>query len=210
MYEIYINDNKLSLTDSQSVKNNQVSKTTLIAPYSGKTKMLLSYIDMLEKTDRFDEITLHAPKHKRLKKDLESLFKVIRASGGVVRDNSGKILMIFRRGHWDLPKGKIETGEKKKAAALREGEEETGVKELSLGKKIITTRHTYRHHNKRVMKKTYWYTMEAANQKLIPQTEEDIERAEWLTIDEIANLKEPIYGNIVDVLKAYKSIPGMG
>ncbi len=39
-----------------------------------------------------------------------------------------EILMIFRRGKWDLPKGKLDKGESLEACALREVEEETGLK----------------------------------------------------------------------------------
>jgi len=203
MYKIYINENTLTLTDSQSVKDGKVAKEALIAPYTGKTKMLLSYIDMLEKTNRFDKVVLHATNVKRLLKDFESLYKAVKASGGVVNDGSDNILFIFRRGHWDLPKGKIEKGEKKKLAAIREVEEETGISQVSLEKKVKTTRHTYKHNGKRTLKKTYWYAMKAPNQPLIPQTEEDILNAEWVQLKDVADLSGPIFRNILDVVNGY-------
>ncbi len=201
MYKIYINDNLMILAGEDEIHNKVSTKTSLIAPYTGKTKMLLSYIDMLEKTDRFDKIVLYSSRPKKLVKDLESLYTVIKAAGGAVKDESGKILMIFRRGHWDLPKGKLDKGEKKKAAAVREVEEETGINGIVLQSKILTTRHAYKLKNgQRALKKTYWYNMEAPHQKLTPQLDEDILKAEWHDLEDGYDYDEPIFKNISDVL----------
>jgi len=200
MYKIYINGNEMLLASEDAIHKKKSSSKRIVAPYTGKTKMLLSYIDMLEKTDRFDRIILYHADPKFLLRELESLFTVVKAAGGVVEDENGNILMIFRRGHWDLPKGK-------QAAALREVEEETGVQGLELKKKLLTTRHTYKLKNgKRAIKKTYWYRMKAANQKLVPQTEEDITKAVWAEPTDGSGLTEPIYGNILDVLGQFQTV----
>jgi 8-oxo-dGTP pyrophosphatase MutT (NUDIX family) len=202
MYKININENILYLLATDEVDQIGFSKNSLIAPYSGKTKMLLSYIDMMEKTHRFDQLVLHYHDVRKMKTEFESLFTVIRASGGVVEDENEKVLMIFRRGYWDLPKGKIENGENKRQAAIREVMEETGVKKITLLEKITTTRHCYRLRNKtRILKKTYWYAMKAPNQKLVPQTGEDIEKAIWTDPNKIIKKNQPIFSNIVDVLE---------
>ena len=194
----------LLLTDSQDVSEVKKVKGKLIAPYSGKLKMLLSYIDMMEKTNRFNEVVIHHDNLSKLKKDFNSLFKIIEAAGGMVNDGEDNILFIFRRGSWDLPKGKIDKGEKKKEAAIREVEEETGITNITIGKKIKTTRHTYKTKNgKRAIKKTYWYEMVTANQQLIPQKEEDITKAEWIPLSEVQNLKGNVFKNINEVTKAY-------
>ena len=204
MYKIYINENVLFLADTQSVKGLDNTKARLVAPYSGKTKMLLSYIDMMEKTDRFSEIILHYHDFETLKKDTKALFKIVKASGGVVNDGQDNILFIHRRGSWDLPKGKIDKGEKKKEAAIREVEEETGIKDIILHEKVLTTRHTYKSKSgQRCIKKTYWYTMTAPHQSLIPQEEEDIEEAIWVAIPDISSLEGPMYRSIADVTEEY-------
>lgn len=206
MYKIYINGNALLLTDTESVTGQKSTQQRLVAPYSGKTKMLLSYIDMLEKTDRFDEIVLYHEKPKVILKDLESLFKIVKAAGGVVQEETGKLLMIFRRGHWDLPKGKMDPGEKKKAAAMREVEEETGVKDLFISSKVMTTWHSFKHKSEvRALKKTYWYAMHTHKQKLIPQLEEDIVKAEWMDLESAMKTAKPIYENIMDILVEFKA-----
>lgn len=190
------------LASVAEIEDKSSTKSRMVSPYTGKTKMLLSYIDMLEKTNRFDEVILYHPEVKKLVKDFESLFSVVKAAGGLVKDESNKVLMIYRRGHWDLPKGKLDKGEKKKAAAVREVEEETGISSITLKKRIMTTRHTFRNKSgKRVLKKTYWYKMKAPNQALVPQSAEDIEKAEWHDLSKGLNYKEPVYGNIVDVLE---------
>ena len=156
MYKLYINENIIKLADSKKIKERKSNKKSLIAPYTGKTKMLLSYIDMLEKTNRFDQIIIHHHDLPKLKTDMNSLFKVIKAAGGGVTDEDDNLLFIFRRWHWDLPKGKIDPGEKKKEAAVREVMEETGVKDITLHNKIVTTRHSYKlKSGKRALKKTY-------------------------------------------------------
>jgi len=190
------------LADNKSVINKKSKEGTLIAPYSGKTKMLLSYVDMLEKTDRFDSIIIHSKDFKKLKSDFESLFKVVKAAGGVVINEKKEILFIFRRGFWDLPKGKMDPGERKKETALREVQEETGVKNLVIGKRILTTRHVYKlNSGRRAIKKSYWYKMNAHSQKLVPEVKEDITEAHWINIEEVLNDKRPIFKNIINVLK---------
>jgi hypothetical protein len=75
--------------------------------------------------------------------DLEKLkiaffkhFNIIEAAGGIVQNEKKELLFIFRRGKWDLPKGKMENNENALQCAEREIEEETGAKELRLKKKI--------------------------------------------------------------------------
>ncbi len=55
----------------------------------------------------------------------------VRAAGGIVSAPDGSMLLILRNGRWDLPKGKVEPGETLLLAALREVEEETGIKCVS-------------------------------------------------------------------------------
>ena len=59
---------------------------------------------------------------------LKRRMRWVRAAGGIVTDEAGRMLLIRRNGRWDLPKGKVEAGETLLQAALREVEEETGVR----------------------------------------------------------------------------------
>lgn len=205
MYEIYINETKLILTKSKKVTRLiKPAKDTLIAAYPGKAKFLLNYVDMMEKGTKFKVIVLHTPNQKQLIADFESLFDTLEAGGGLVLNELNEMLFIFRRGFWDLPKGKLEHREKKKVGALREVIEETGIKSATIIRKLLVTRHTYKNkRNKRLIKKTHWYLMNTEKQSLIPQFEEDITEAVWLKKEQFLEDPRPVFKNIVDILDKY-------
>lgn len=207
MYKIYVNDTPFYLKEADPdlpipLEN---SVTRLSGRYTGLTKSLLNYADMLEKGQRFESVTLYTHQLELLQADILSVFTLIEASGGIVCTPEGKILLIFRLGHWDLPKGKIEAGESPAEGALREVEEETGITNLRPGALFDITYHTYRvGKTKRILKRTYWYLMEAEEQALTPQTEEDIESAVWVKpADFLADTTRPFYRSIRDLLERY-------
>ena len=113
-------------------------------------------------------------------------FRIIHAAGGIVSDENSGILMIFRYGCWDFPKGKVEEGEDWETAALREVEEETGLQDIILQNPLPNTYHTYILHDTPILKITHWYAMQAPEQSLVPQTEEDISQAVWVAREEVA------------------------
>ena len=133
--------------------------------------------------------------------------KTIIAAGGLVTNEQGQLLMIFRRGHWDLPKGKLDEGESIEACAVREVQEETGVGNLQLGKLIGKTYHEYfdKWVNEDVIKETWWYEMKAfGKQQLTPQTEEDIEQIVWASNEEIPTYLNNSFPNIIDIIAKWK------
>ena len=83
----------------------------------------------------------------------------VNAAGGLVCNEKGEFLLIRRSGLWDLPKGHQEPGEEMQFTALREVEEETGLKGLVLGNYICTTQHSYFRDDKWHLKHTWWYAM---------------------------------------------------
>ena len=126
---------------------------------------------------------------------------MIEAAGGLVFNKDEQILMIFRKGKWDLPKGKLEEGENKKQCAIREVEEECGIVGLDIIEKLLETYHTYNMDGEEVLKKTYWYKMKTDySAKLIPQLEEGITKVSWVDKDQISKKLKNSYGNISDVL----------
>ena len=127
------------------------------------------------------------------------------AAGGIVMNPNQEILWIFRRGFWDLPKGKLDPNETIEACAIREVMEETGISHLILGKLIFTTTHQYhdKYLKKEVEKTTYWYAMTTdLIQEGIPQTEEDIEAIAWVKKEDIA----PYLANTYDTIKAVMEV----
>ena len=113
-------------------------------------------------------------------------FRIIHAAGGIVTNENNEILMIFRYGCWDFPKGKVEKGEDWETAAVREVEEETGLHDITLLHPHPNTYHTYILHDTPILKITHWYAMKAPAQSLVPQTEEDISQAVWVAREEVA------------------------
>jgi len=206
MYKIYINDSPLILCPTVKVsfiKNND--RKQLISRYNGKSKFILNHIDMMEKADEYDEVIIHAEDYDTLKADCLSLYKIILASGGLVLNEEGEIMFIFRRGFWDLPKGKIEAKEKKKKAAIREVTEETGLIDLTILAKIGVSNHSYKNKSgKRILKVSHWYLMNTYKQQATPQTEEDIVKAEWITLEEFYAKERPVFSSILEILDLYQ------
>jgi len=143
-----------------------------------------------------------------LKKAFFKNFTVIEAAGGIVQNSNKELLFIYRLGKWDLPKGKIEKGEKPDACAMREVTEETGTKNLTLKKKIGETYHVYDEYGKHFLKISHWFYMTCpAKQELAPQTEEHITEVKWVKTRDI---KEPIkntYPSIKDILGKFFDAP---
>ena len=119
------------------------------------------------------------------------------AAGGAVFNNQQQLLCIYRRGFWDLPKGKVDEGETVVAAAVREVQEETGIQQIKLGARLLKTYHIYEEKGKTIFKTTHWYLMQTSETVLLPQAEEDITKAEWVSP---GNMGE-IYGNTYENVK---------
>lgn len=128
-------------------------------------------------------------------------FELIEAGGGVVTNPNGEVLMIFRNGRWDLPKGKLEKGETIEQCAIREVQEECGVDRLTLGSFRTHTYHIYELKGKHVLKKSWWWNMSCDDHsKLIPQTEEGITDVAWIGTQEMAECLSNTYFTITDVM----------
>jgi 8-oxo-dGTP pyrophosphatase MutT (NUDIX family) len=138
-----------------------------------------------------------------LKELFWSNFQVMTAAGGMVVNEHEQYLFIHRRGHWDLPKGKLDEGETIEACALREIREETGLQELEIIKPLLITYHTYHMRGKDILKESYWYLVSGSvTDTLVPQTEEDIEKIIWVDRTEVAALLSGAYPSIREVVAA--------
>ena len=127
-------------------------------------------------------------------------YMLIEAAGGLVYNDKNQLLMIFRNGKWDLPKGKLEVGENIEQCAIREVEEECGVNNLTIIKKITDTYHTYELKGKAILKRTYWHMMSSDfNGKLVEQIQEGITKVEWVNEEDIAKKLENSYVNIKEL-----------
>jgi len=138
---------------------------------------------------------------KALIKELENIYEPIDAGGGVVFNEDNDILMIFRRGKWDLPKGKRDDHEMIDACALREVSEETGLKKLVIDKKICNTYHIYAQNNKTLLKHTVWFKMLGTKSDMLnPQQEENILEARWVNEEKLPLIIFKSYDAIKEVL----------
>ena len=132
--------------------------------------------------------------------------KKIIAGGGVVVNEKNQVLFIYRRKKWDLPKGKLDPGEDIKACAIREVMEETGIRDLTIGNLIIVTTHSYEENGLNMQKETHWFEMKAStvdNSTLTPQLEEDIEKIEWVSPENLEEYLSETYTNIQQVLNSW-------
>ncbi|MEO8721563.1 MAG: NUDIX domain-containing protein [Ginsengibacter sp.] len=144
-----------------------------------------------------------------LSKDLEKLkaqffnrFNLIKAAGGLIKNKNDEILLIFRRGKWDLPKGKLDEGETIEQCAKREVEEETGLKNVEIVQDLGITYHTYVLFGKHNLKECHWYEMRASgNEQIIPQTEEDITKILWVKKEYLGNYFLNSFPTIISILK---------
>lgn len=155
-------------------------------------------------------IIIHQPEGKITLKTQEELHQfmqaklIIEAAGGMVMNQSGELLMMKRRGFWDMPKGKLDEGESIEQCAIREVSEETGLHNLTIVKKLQITYHTYLYKGKPALKPSHWFLMtHVGDEKLIPQTEEDITEIKWVDKEEARSLVDQAYPSIAEIIDRY-------
>jgi 8-oxo-dGTP pyrophosphatase MutT (NUDIX family) len=191
MYKVFYNQRTVLLSAKHNYSFN--NKYGIYYRYNDNLD-IKPILDIFEKNKIIDQLHVYS-------EDLEHLFKIF-SSFFKIKAPDDKILVIKRRGKWDLPKGKIEPGESNEEGALREVEEECGISNLELKKLITTTYHTYTLNNEAILKRTFWYDMEhSSNSKLTPQTEEEISEVKWLSENDINMVLKNTFPSIIEVLK---------
>ena len=141
----------------------------------------------------------------KLKKNFFKHFKFLQTGGGLVKNMLEEILLILRRGKWDLPKGKIDDGESLEECAIREVREETGIQKVEIVSKINITYHTYVEFGKNILKESHWYLMNVANdENLAPQVEEDITEIRWVERQDLKNYLSNTFPTIRSVFEKAK------
>src|SRR6185437_8317249 len=127
------------------------------------------------------------------------------AAGGLVWNLDNELLMIFRRGKGDLPKGKLDKGENLETAAIREVMEETGTTGLKITQKARMMDYIYRNKSGVFLKEIHWYEMHTDNKTaLVPQTKEGITKAEWVPKTEIAEKMENTYASVRELMGEFE------
>lgn len=111
------------------------------------------------------------------------------SSGGIVFFGNSILLLKKYNGDWVLPKGRIEHGETKEAAALREVYEEAGVKG-EIVSYIGQAQYEFRNlrHNEQVYKTVHWFLMKTNNTHCQPQREEGFIGASFVHINKAVKI----------------------
>ncbi|MCS6824319.1 MAG: NUDIX domain-containing protein [Cytophagaceae bacterium] len=218
--KIFINDRPVSIVPFLGYEVKDGFDTVLTGEDEITSKRLIGDVLVQNATTLQIERVLRLLEFKKLKK-LKSLsfavrdvkvvkefikdqFKIIKASGGLVRKGD-KILMIYRLKKWDLPKGKLNKGEDPLKGAKREVEEECNIR-VDVREKLCSTWHTYIRKDKRILKKTNWYVMDCADDSnMKPQLEEFIEEVKWQTKENVMKCLKNSYLSIQEVFKEYYS-----
>jgi ADP-ribose pyrophosphatase YjhB (NUDIX family) len=201
MYKVFVYGKPLYLTDDLSFFQHIPHENRGI--YT-KAENLEKLIKKIRLNKSIEEFILYSFDLNEMWHSFTSLFTVIDAAGGIIRNKKGDLLFIFRKGKWDLPKGKVDPGETIAEGAVREVKEECGLREVILGKLLAKTYHTYTEGNKRILKITYWYGMEVpGTQKLVPQAEEDITDIKWIRADKLAEVRNNTYRSVADLLDEF-------
>jgi len=189
MYKVFVNDKPLFLT-------NEISKETNFQLF------LLESVDIVQLIvkifqNKIQKAYLYHPDEKEIMKTLKSKIPYTKAGGGLVYNKKGEVLFIFRGGKWDLPKGGIEKGEDIENTAMREVEEETGVNKLKVNKKLQKTYHVFKRNGVYKLKITHWFEMTTDFTGVpVGQVEEGIEKAIWLSPNELPEVLKNSYENI--------------
>lgn len=198
MNKIYFDNRILFLSD----KNTNKSENTYTFSTVENLKQFIKDFD--SDSHKLEEAVVYHDNIDELREAFLSCFVQIPAAGGLVKNYDNDVLIMFRRGKWDLPKGKIDEGETPEEAALREVEEETGLDRLLVRKELGSTYHTYWLKGKHVLKRTWWYEMKYVSKeitKLSPQIEEDIVEVKWNNPIENKLFLKNTYPSVVDVFK---------
>jgi 8-oxo-dGTP pyrophosphatase MutT (NUDIX family) len=189
MYKIFINDKPFIIADSVFIDNS-------FPTHSFEEDLFDTKIfEALEKN--FKGIVFNCNDVEKAFQKFSKHFKLIEAAGGLVFNNKNELLFIERLGVWDLPKGKIDSGETPAITAIREVEEECGINGLTIENFICESYHLYFFKEKNVLKRTYWYKMKSTFiGELVPQIEENITKVEWMNFSK----------SQINSLKTYESI----
>ncbi len=139
--------------------------------------------------------------------DLNELFQIFKtlfiyeeAAGGLVLNNSRKVLAIKNRNVWQLPKGHVKPNESYTEAAIREVMEECNIKEPIIIEQLISTFHCFKEKDNWHLKRTYWFKMLYKHtENPAPLTEEGITEAKWVDKNDLHEIFENTYPNLIEI-----------
>ncbi|MDX1601871.1 MAG: NUDIX hydrolase [Salinimicrobium sediminis] len=189
MYKVFVNDIPIILSTERDMGEKYIS-------FPLKEVKLKRIIKKINK-GKLLYVNLYHDKKEKLLKHLFKKLPVVTAGGGMVLNSNNEVLFIYRNGRWDLPKGKVEKNESIEAGAIREVEEETGVKNLKISKFLQTTYHIFQRKGRYRLKVTYWYEMTTDyTGELVPEEKEGIKKVKWKNMEKAQKALTKSYANI--------------
>ena len=194
MYKIYINQNVLVISQldnfSQEVLHNATNNSESAALTISKNEII----------NIIGQKNIICANPISVFNQIKEQFSMINAAGGLVKNSQSEYLFIFRRGKWDLPKGKLDEGEDFETAAIREVQEECGITHIELGDLYHISYHIYEENNDWILKQTKWYLMKSDDKNLIPQLSEGITQTAWLPTNQFEKVRENTYASIDEII----------
>ena len=130
------------------------------------------------------------------------------SAGGIVvyRDHSGVRYLLIRDSYrnWGFPKGHVESGETIESAAVREVEEETGLRDVRIRGSLDSIEWEFQFRGERIHKTCHFFLMETTNPATTPQLGEGITECCWTSFSDAERLVA--YDNARAVLRIAHSM----
>ena len=202
-HTIYFTDKEVTFTSTPP--QNTADHTGILTAQNASGEILCAKV--LKMLETYNTIYIISDNSDLCFEEFKRGFTVVDAAGGVVVNHRGEWLMMERRGRWDLPKGHVEPNESVEQTAVREIEEETGVRAV-IEELLCTTWHAYyfKPTQRWELKHTFWYRLaEARHTELKPQIEEEIVHVEWASEAQVQAHLKNTYPTIVCVVQAMRS-----
>lgn len=204
MYKVFFNEKLIVITRQDNIT---LFKTRPVFVENCVTHELAKLFEDFFQSSLCELVLVH-PDPQAFFPFFQSVFTFVRAAGGVVLRND-RLLFIFKNGKWDLPKGKADAGETIENTAIREVQEECGINDLTITKKLLSTYHIYKSpytasSGEYFLKKTVWFEMKySGNSSGVPQSDEGITEVRWLGRDELHLVRDNTHENIKQIISLY-------
>ena len=204
MYKVFLNDRLIKIGSPENITLN---KSTIVFEGTATSEDVSNWFKSFVNSN-IKEVFLSHSEPDKFFRIFQSVFMKVPAAGGVLLFGN-ELLVIFRKGKWDLPKGKLDKGETPENAALREVGEETGVTDCQIIRALPSTFHIYKSDfsgSKKpwIFKETFWFEMSCqTRQSGKPQEEEGITKVEWVQNKNLGKIMENTYENLKQIFSLY-------
>jgi 8-oxo-(d)GTP phosphatase len=200
--KIFLDEKSIELLDK---KPGNVHDGAKVVEYSTSEQLGKDFREFEKDAERMRLVVWSERGDGALQHDFRHLFKRVDAGGGLVKNEKGEVLFIFRLGKWDLPKGKLSGNETPEEGAIREVREETGLRNVRITGALPPSFHIYTRKGKQILKQTWWFEMAALSEEtLVPQAEEDITGIQWTGRKDLEHVLLNTYGSIREVVLSAK------